>query len=121
MVLNFDQSIPVHLILRQGDHYDKVFLVKKNGIDYDWTNVTEIILQLKRSKSDEEPALELKLSENDIEINTGTMIWHLPKSKSDIEPGTYDSLELLILFSNDKPKLWFDGSGEVKKRGIKLA
>ncbi|MDQ7818819.1 MAG: hypothetical protein RDU14_17460 [Melioribacteraceae bacterium] len=121
MVLNFDQSVPVHLILRQGDHYDKVFVVKKNGIDYDWANVTDIILQMKANKSAEDSVLELKFSTGDIEKSSGLMIWHIPSSKSDIEPGQYESLELLILFSNDKPKLWFDGTGEVKKRGIKLA
>ncbi|MBS3945348.1 MAG: hypothetical protein KGZ42_07615 [Melioribacter sp.] len=120
MILNFDQSIPVHLILRQRDNYDKLFLVKKNGVDYDWANVTEVILEVKKSKSAADKIIELKKSSGGIETNVGQMIFHLPPGKTDIEPGDYSSLELLILFESSKPKLWFDGSCTVKPRSIQV-
>lgn len=121
MVLNFDQSIPVHLIIRQGDSYDKTFLVKKNGNDYDWANVTNIILEIKKSKSSEEKIIEIKQSTGKIEISTGQMIFHLLPEITDVEPGEYNSLELLVLFESTKPKLWFDGTCTVKPRSIKVA
>jgi len=121
MVLNFDQSVPVHLILRQGDHYDKTFLVKKNGINYDWANVTDIILEIKKSKSSDDKIIEIKKSTGEIEIGAGQMTFHLSPVITDIEPGDYSSLELLILFDSSKPKLWFDGTCTIKPRSIKVA
>ncbi|MBI1936650.1 MAG: hypothetical protein HYS25_00855 [Ignavibacteriales bacterium] len=120
MVLDFDNSLSVHLVLRQGDHYDRVFIVKKNGVSFDWVNVTEIILEVKETKKSTEKIIELKLSTGEIEISPGQMTWHIPSSKTDIKAGEYKSIELLIVYSNTKPKLWFDGKCTVMTRGIKL-
>jgi hypothetical protein len=120
MILDLDKALNMHLILRQGDNYDRVFFVKSNGADYDWANVEDLILQIKTTKKAETATIELKKSTNDIEIATGQMTWHLPPSKTDVTPADYKSLELLLLFPNSKPKLWIDGTSKVLERGIKL-
>lgn len=120
MILDFDKALNVQLTIRQGDNYDRAFLVKKNGEDYDWDNVDDLIFQVKSSKRVETPTIELKKSTTDIEISTGRMIWHLPPAKTNVIAGDYKSLELLILFTNTKPKTWIDGTCRVLERGIKL-
>jgi len=121
LILDFDQPIKHTVMFYAGNHYDKTFLVKKNGVDYDWVNVTEIILTAKATKKSTTPILELKLSDNKIEINTGLMIWHLTTEDTDIEPGDYDCFEVVLIFSNTKPKIWWDGKLKVNRRGTELA
>lgn len=120
MVLNFDKAINVHLILRQGDSYDKTFLVIRNGVDYDWAGVSDIIMEVKKTKTSSDKVIELKRSTGEIETTTGQMIWHLSPAKTNVEPAEYSSFELLVLFNTGKPKLWIDGACTIKPRGIKI-
>lgn len=120
MELNLDKALKMSLIIRQRDNYDVTFFVKKNDIDYDWDNVTNIILEIKKTKKDAQPVLTITLQDGGIEIQTGIMIWHLNPSKTDLEAGLYKSLELLIVYNNNKPKLWIDGTCEVLARSINV-
>lgn len=121
IVLDFDRALKHTAMFYAGNHYDKTFLVKKNGVDYDWANVTEIIVLAKTDKKSTTKILELKLSTADITIATGTMIWHLTSTKTDIEPGEYNCFEVVLVFSNTKPKIWWDGKLKVNRRGTEIA
>lgn len=121
LILDFDQPLRHTAMFYAGNHYDKTFLVKKNGVDYDWANVTEIIVLAKKEKKSTDKVLELKLSAGEITISTGLMIWHLTTSKTDIEPGEYGCFEVVLVFSNTKPKIWWDGKLKVNRRGTELA
>jgi len=127
IILDFDQSLNVKLIFYQGNYYRRTYLVKKkltDGtlVDYDWANVTELILEIKKEKRDTTKVLELKKSSDDIEIATGTMIITYPVAKTAlIEPGDYRSLELVVVFESTKPKVWWDGSAQSKRRSVVIA
>ena len=116
--LDFDQEAKVSLKLFEKNHYEKLFHVTKNGIDYTWPDVTEVILQVKKDIG-AVPEIELKLSSGDIALSPGYMLLKLPASKTTIQPGTYKTVLLLMQFSNTKDRIWWHG-GEcvVKKRGI---
>ncbi len=119
-VLDFDNEIKTPVMFYAGNHYDKTFLVKKDGVDYDWANVTEIIVTAKSDKKSTNKILELKKSAGDIEITTGVMIWHLTTSKTDIEPAEYKCFEMVVIFSTTKPKVWWDSKLTVRRRGTEL-
>jgi len=119
-VLDFDNEIKTPVMFYAGNHYDKTFLVKKNGIDYDWANVTEIIVTAKSEKKSATSILELKLSAGDIGITTGVMTWHLTTVKTTIEPGEYKCFEMVVIFSATKPKVWWDSRLIVKRRGTQF-
>lgn len=119
-VLDFDKAVSVNLVLRRGDYYERTFLVKKNGEDYDWDGIEDVILQVKKDKRNSTIVFELKKSEDTIVTGLGYMTWILDTNATDIPAGLYESLEFLLVYENDKPKLWFDGNTTVKDRGIKL-
>ena len=119
-ILDFDKALKVHLVLRQGDHYERVFAVKKNGVDYDWAGVVDVILQVKKNKGTTTKIIELKESEGGIEIGTGYMTWNLGTDKTDVAYGDYSSLEVLLVFTDSKPKTWIDGDCKILQRGIQI-
>ena len=119
-VLDFDKAVSVNLVLRRGDYYERTFLVKKNGEDYDWDGIEDVILEIKKDKRNSTKMIELKRSNNTIVTGLGYMTWILSTDVTDIPANLYESLELLLVYENDKPKLWFDGDATVKDRGIKL-
>ena len=116
--LDFDQEAKVSLRFFEKNHYEKLFHVTKNGLDYTWPDVTEVILLVKKDLG-AIPAMELKLSTGDIELSPGYMKLKLPAAKTSIEPGTYKTVLLLIVFNGTKDRIWWHGGEcEVKKRGI---
>lgn len=127
IILDFDQPLNVKLIFYQGNYYRKTYLVKKklaDGtlVDYDWANVTELILEIKKDKRDIDKVLELKKSTGEIEISPGLLIITFSVEKtSAVEPGDYKSTELVILFENTKPKIWWDGAAQSKRRSVVVA
>ena len=121
ITLDFDNEAKVNLSFFAGNYYEKVFHVTKGGVDYDWANVTEIILQVKSTTDSADKIIELKLSNADFVLTTGYMVMKLPTTKTDVEPGEYKSVELLIIFSSTKPRTWWSGGVcKARKRAIIL-
>jgi len=115
-ILDFDNVIKTPVSFYKGNHYDKTFHVTKNGIDYNWDGVEDIIVLARKDKKSITNVLELKKSSGDIEISTGYMTWHLTATKTNIEPGDYDCFEVVIIFTGGKVRLWWDAKLRVKWR-----
>ncbi len=120
ILLDFDQVAKVSLKFFQYNHYEKVFHVVKNGVDFDWAGITELILQVKKDVNAPAKILELKLSAGDFIKTTGYLRLILPNAKTKIiPPGTYSNVELLIVFSSNRDRIWWAGGQcECLKRGI---
>lgn len=119
ILLDFDGEAKVKIKLYEHNHYEKVFHVTKGGVDYTWPNVTEMVLLVKPDVKSAVKTIELKLSAGDIVLTPGYMKLILPAAKTNVAPGTYKSVELMIVFSNTKPRIWWAGGEcEVKTRGI---
>lgn len=119
ITLDFDNEAKVNLSFFEHNYYEKVFSVTKNSVAYDWANITEVILQVKATANSAEKILELKLSAGDFVITTGYMTMKLPITKTDITPGVYKSVELMLIYSTDKPRIWWHGGTcVVKQRDI---
>lgn len=58
--LDFDNVITQPVSFYQGNYYDKTFHVTKDGVDYDWADIEDIIVQARITKQSSEPTLELK-------------------------------------------------------------
>jgi len=116
--LDFDGEVKVSLKLFEKNTYEKIFHVTKNGVDYTWPNVTEIVLQIKKEIK-AIPTIELKLSSGDIVLTNGYMTLKMPALKTTVPPGDYKSVTLMIVFSDTKQRIWWHG-GEcnIKVRGI---
>lgn len=117
--LDFDQALDITIVIRKRDHYDKLLKVKRNSVDYDWADVEEIILEVRKKKNDSTGLLTLKKSTGGIETGLGFMILHLPTTlTSELSVGDYSSLEMVVFFTNDRPKTWWDGKFKVLARGV---
>lgn len=116
-ILDFDNVIRAKVSFYRGNHYEKMFLVKKNGIDYDWTDVEDIIVIAKKDKKSNTEDLKLSLTEGSIQIGTGWMKWILDATKTNIQIGEYNCFEVILIFTGNKQRVWWDGALIVKQRG----
>ena len=115
--LKFDQALNVNITIRQKDYYKKYFIVKINGEDYLWDDVDEIIFMAKKNKKSS-PVLTMKKSTGEIEVSPGQMIFNLPQTLTNIEPGDYTYTEMQIIFTGNKQKTWWKGTLKVLERVI---
>lgn len=115
-VLDFDHVIKTPVSFYAGNHYDKVFHVTKNGIDYDWAGIEDVVVLAKKDKKSTTESLLLKKSTNDIELSPGYMTWHLTADKTAIEAGTYNCFEVTIISTGNKKRVWWDSGLKVKQR-----
>lgn len=114
--LDFDNVITQPVSFYQGNYYDKTFHVTKDGVDYDWADIEDIIVQARITKQSSEPTLELKKSAGDIDITTGYMTWHLTTSKTSIPSNNYGCFEVILVYTGGKIRVWWDAHLMVKRR-----
>jgi len=116
-ILDFDNVIKTKVAFYRFNHYEKMFKVKKNGIDYDWADVENIIVIAKKDKKSNTEDMRLSLSEGNIQIGTGWMKWILNATKTSLAPGEYNCFEVILIFNGNKQRVWWDSGLIVKQRG----
>lgn len=116
-LLDFDNVIKTSVSFYAGCSYDKTFAVKKNGVPIDWDaeGIVDIIITARTNKKNTDNKLTLKLSQGEIEIMTGYMIWHLTTEKTAIEPMDYDCFEVSLIYTGNKKRIWWDAGMRVKR------
>ena len=118
-MLTIDLETPLErqLVFYKGNSYTSVFHVTLGGVDYDWSNVADVILTIKKEKSSSTVNLQLKKTLGEIVCITGYMTLNLTTAKTNIPVGDYNCMELVIVFTGTNPKTWWDGKAKIKLRG----